>query len=348
MANYCVDTPEELARAAGLRHVSDGEPGIRRIRRGRGWSYKFDSGRSVRSRSQIERIDNLVIPPAWTEVWICSDALGHLQATGRDEKGRKQFLYHPRWTEAASEAKFQELMCFGDILPRIRRKVTACLQNCNPEREMTLALAIRLLDLTGMRIGHEEYVQQNGAYGLTTLRRRHLYINGSSAEFRFVGKSGQKQVIHVEHPQTLNALRAVLETGPGFLFTYEDGAEQRPITADDVNCYLREIAGRDITAKDFRTWLASSHAANELYKHREVQSARERKRTLVDVTKEIAQRLGNTPAVCRSSYLDPRVLQAYHDGRFPKIYSSFRYRKRKWLRREDQILRHAYRKCISD
>lgn len=334
-------SPEEVAHRAGLNCVSDEQPGIERRRCGRGFRYVYDSGRAVQSERQRNRIKSLVIPPAWEDVWICRDPQGHLQATGRDEARRKQFLYHPKWHEAANLLKFQKLIQLGDALPRIRRHVSKQLRKRKPKREKTLALVVRLLDLTGMRIGNEQYAQENGAYGLTTLRRKHLQLNGSSAEFRFPGKSQQKQVITVKEKSTLRALKdCVAKTGK-CLFVYRERKRTCSVESHEVNDYLREIAGVDISAKDFRTWVASANAAAELYKQRDEAALKQREKNLIEVTKRVAARLGNTPAVCRSSYLDPRLIEAYRDGRFPKIFEGFRCRKRKWLRRRDQIFRHA-------
>jgi DNA topoisomerase-1 len=211
---------KKLASRAGLWYVSDEEAGIVRQRRGQGFSYRYSSGRLVRDQRHLARIESLAIPPAWINVWICRDELGHLQATGRDDSGRKQFLYHPTWQEAANRAKFEHLAELSDALPRIRRRVAAQLRRRKPSREKTLALIVRLLDLTGMRVGHEEYVQENGAYGLTTLRRKHLHLKRTSAEFRFPGKSRQQQVVVIEETGTLVALQSCLMDNCQSLFAY--------------------------------------------------------------------------------------------------------------------------------
>lgn len=334
-------TPEQIANRAGLTYVSDEQPGIERKRWGRGFRYVYDSGRVVESQRQCNRIKSLVIPPAWEDVWICRDPRGHLQATGRDEAGRKQFLYHPKWQEAANRLKFENLNQLGNALPRIRRRVSNQLRKRKPGREKILALIVRLLDLTGMRIGNEQYVQENGAYGLTTLRRKHLELNGASAEFRFPGKSQQKQVVKITEKSTLRALKSCVAEKGKSLFAYRERKGTCAVESDEVNDFLREISGVDITAKDFRTWVASAGAAAELYDRRDEPDWKQREKNLVEVTQMVAARLGNTPAVCRSSYLDPRLLEAYQEGRFPKIFDGFRSRQRKWLRREDQIYLHA-------
>jgi DNA topoisomerase-1 len=289
----------------------------------------------------LSRIEELAIPPAWTDVWICRDPRGHLQATGRDDKGRKQFLYHPDWQESANLAKFHALARLGRALPQVRRGVAAQLRRRASCRAKTLALVVRLLDLTGMRVGSEEYVQENGAFGLTTLRRRHLQLNCASAEFRFPGKSRQRQVVVVEDAATIKSLQTCVDHGGKCLFAFPDGNEVRSIESKEVNDYLRELSGEEITAKDFRTWLATALAAAALFELRDEEAPRRRKSNVVQVTRTVAQRLGNTPAVCRGSYLDPRLLEAYQEGRFPQLFAGFRQRRRKWLRPEDQLLRHA-------
>lgn len=331
-------SPRQLAKAAGLRYVSDEQPGISRQRRGRGFSYVYASGWRVRSPRHLQRIDTLAIPPAWTDVWICRDPRGHLQATGRDDKNRKQFLYHEKWQTVSNVAKFEQLTGLGHALPRIRRRVTADLRQPALTREKTLALAVRVLDLTGIRIGNDEYAAANGSHGLTTLQRRHLRFNGSSVEFRFPGKSGQRQMVQVNDPTALRALRAAADCD-ATLFSYETDDGTRSIDSQDVNDYLRGISAIDVTAKDFRTWLASAQAATRLFEQRGEADAGQRKKIVVTVTKEVADRLGNTPAVCRGSYLDPRVVTAFEEGKFARLFRGFRCRRRKWLRREDQIYR---------
>ncbi len=334
-------TPEELARLAGLRYVSDSQPGITRRRCGRGFHYRFSSGRKVGDKRHLERIESLVIPPAWTGVWICRDPLGHLQATGRDDRGRKQFIYHPRWREASDLAKFDRLARLHSALPRIRRQVVRDLRRRKPGREKALALIVRLLDLTGMRIGNEAYMNANGSRGLTTLDRQHLQMSDSLAEFSFPGKSGKRQQIQVSDRMVLRGLKSIADKDAQSLFVYRDEEGSRTIDAEDVNDYLRKISAIDVTAKDFRTWLACAQAAASLYEHHGVESPSQRKRILSRVVKKVAGRLGNTPAVCRKSYIDPRLLQGYESGMLCDRFRAFRRRRSKWLNPEDQILRHA-------
>lgn len=338
-------SPQQLAKKAKLQHVSDEEPGIRRQRCGRGFSYVYDdTGRAVRDKRHLDRIAALAIPPAWSEVWICREPRGHLQATGRDDRKRKQFIYHEQWQQASTLAKFDRLAELGDTLSRIRQRVLEQLRKRKPSRNKTLALVVRLLDRTGMRVGREEYVAENGSYGLTTLHRRHLRISGAAAEFRFPGKSGQRQSVVVKDRSAVTALETVADAGGSSLFTYPDDDGLHSVDAQDVNDYLREISSVDITAKDFRTWLASAQAAAELYDQSDEPEKRRRKKVVVETVKAVARSLGNTPSVCQKSYLDPRLIEAYEAGEFPNLFSDFQFRKRKWLRREDQILQHALAK----
>ena len=339
--------PRRLARRAGLRHVTDEEQGIRRVKKGRGFVYLGVSGRSLRELKTLKRIEALVIPPAWAEVWICRDARGHIQATGRDEKGRKQFLYHAQWQEESSRVKHDHLLHFGQALPRIRKQVEADLQLKPLVREKTLALAIRLLDLTGIRVGNREYVQSNGSHGLTTLECRHVKFKGGGAEFSFPGKSGKDHRIEVSDKRILPALKATYESDSDALFTYEDEAGVHDIDARELNQYLKEVSRIDATAKDFRTWLASCHAAAELFERQEEMSPTKRKRVVAEVVRHVAERLGNTPAVCRKSYIDPRLLAAFENDEFPKLFASFRSSRRRWLRHEDQLLLYALERLSS-
>lgn len=334
-------TPEALAGLAGLRYVSDSQPGIARRRCGRGFSYRLCSGRRLRDRRHLERIHSLAIPPAWGSVWICRDPLGHIQATGRDERGRKQFIYHRRWREASDLAKFDRLLELYAALPRIRRQVARELRRRKPGREKALALIVRLLDLTGMRIGNEAYTSANGSHGLTTLDRQHLQISESMAELSFPGKSGKRQRIQVSDRMVLRGLKTIAEEDAQSLFVYRDADGPRSINAQEVNDYLRRISAIDVTAKDFRTWLACAQAAAALYEHHQEQGPHQRKRILSQVVRKVAGRLGNTPTVCRKSYIDPRLLQGYQDGSFPDLFGGYRRRKSRWLTAEDRILRHA-------
>ncbi len=330
----------KLAQHAGLHYSSDDEPGIHRKRHGRGFTYEYENGKRVGDTRQLDRIEQLAIPPAWTDVWINRDPRGHLQATGRDDQDRKQSLYHARWSEASALQKFHRLEEFGRVLPKIRRAVARDLRRTG-KRISVLALLVRLLDLTGMRIGNEEYLNANGSRGLTTLSHQHLkYVNGS-AEFRFTGKSKQQRHVIVEDRRAVAAIKRMINEDADYLFCFEGDDGPQEVTAEEVNEYLAEISSRDITAKDFRTWNACSQLMAELYAARDAEAESARKKQLNAAIKHVAEQLGNTPAVCKKSYLDQRLLEAYTAGEFPQIFANFREGKRKWLSREDQLLRRA-------
>ncbi len=334
-------SPKETAKAAGLLYVSDEEPGIERRTNGSGFTYWFPSGRAVRGKRQKERIAALAIPPAWTEVWICREPTGHLQATGYDDRGRKQFLYHPILVETSSSQAFDRHDEFGDALIRIRRKADSHLRSRRSQRDRLLALVVRLLDLTGMRIGGEEYLAENGSHDLTTLRRRHVRFEGNTAVIRYSGKGGKPQRLRIDDTSALRVLRTAVEAGSDGLFLHETDEGPRPVRAREVNDYLREDSAGDVTTKDFRTWLASAWEAAELFEEREEGDSGRRGRNITGVVKRIAQRSANTPKVCRSSYVDPRLLLAYEAGEFLNFFSTLQRRTQKWLRCEDRILRHA-------
>ena len=308
----CYEDPAQFAEQCGLIYVSDEEPGIRRRRRGRGFTYLYPDGRVVKDRHALERIRLLVIPPAWEDVWICPVDDGHLQATGRDDKGRKQYLYHPRWVHLRNEGKFGRLLHFGRALPTLRSQVHEHLTLSSLSREKVLATVVRLLDKTFIRIGNMQYYQQNNAFGLTTLRDRHVTIEGERIRFEFQGKSGVQRTVSLANRQLARIVRQCREV-PGYrLFQYYDEAGRRqPIESHDVNNYLREITRRDFTAKDFRTWGGSVTALQEL-QHREVPSSETAiNRQLVEIIDAVAERLGNTRAVCRQYYIHPSLFTAY-------------------------------------
>lgn len=293
------------AGVPGLRYSTDGEPGIHRVRRGTAFAFRDASGRPVRDRESLARFRRLVIPPAWESVWICRDDRGHLQVTGRDARGRKQYRYHARWRETRDEGKFDRLAAFGRALPGIRRKVREHLALPGLPREKVLALIVRLLDLTAIRVGNERYVDENDSFGLTTLRNRHVRLDGSRIAFDFKGKSGKLHRVLMEDPRLASLIKHCRDL-PGYeLFQYvDDAGKPAAIDSGDVNAYLKAIAGSDISSKDFRTWIGSVCAARALSASGCSVSA------VVAAIKQAAHRLGNTPAICRRSYVHPAVIDA--------------------------------------
>ena len=302
-------------REAGLRHADDRKPGFARRRAGAGWSFLDASGRRIDDPDTIGRIRRLAIPPAWTAVWICPFAGGHIQATGRDARGRKQYRYHEDWRATRDAGKYGRLVAFGRALPRIRRRVASDLRRAGLGREKVLAAMVRLLETTLMRVGNEEYARQNGSYGLSTLRNRHVAVRGGVVHFRFKGKSGRRHELDLEDPVLARLVRRLRELPGQELFQYlaYDGTVQN-IGSADVNAYLREAGGEDFSAKDFRTWAGTVLAALFLAGRR-IQETGPRKATVLRAVEAVAARLGNTPAVCRRSYIHPAVIEGYLQGR---------------------------------
>jgi DNA topoisomerase-1 len=300
---------------AGLRYVNASMPGIARVRVPAGFRYVDAGGRAVRDAATLARIRSLVIPPAWTDVWICPREDGHIQVTGRDAKGRKQYRYHPRWRIRRDAVKYEHVIGFARKLPAIRRRVEKDLGRPGLPREKILAAVVRLLEATLMRVGNEEYVRSNGSFGLTTLRDRHVTISGSTLRFRFRGKSAKEHAIELTDRRLAAIVRRCRDL-PGYeLFQYTDeSGEQRAIGSEDVNAYLRSIAGEDYTAKDFRTWAGTLLAALALRSFDPFRNPAEGKRNLVRAIESVASRLGNTPTICRKCYIHPAVMEAYLDG----------------------------------
>ncbi|HUG52770.1 MAG TPA: DNA topoisomerase IB [Vicinamibacteria bacterium] len=302
------------ARAAGLRHVDDEAPGVRRRKHGRGLSYVGPAG-PVRDRDTIARIRSLAVPPAWTDVWICPDPLGHVQATGRDARGRKQYRYHPRWRTVRDEAKYGRMLAFGQVLPAIRERAARDLDRPGLRRPKVVAAVVRLLETTLIRVGNEEYARDNGSFGLTTLRRRHVAVEGDAIRFRFKGKSGKTHDVAVEDRRLALVVRRCLDRPGPVVFRYLDGhGRLRPLDSSDVNAYLREITGQEFTAKDFRTWAGTVLAAWALREVEGVATRAEAKRQVVRAVERVARRLGNTVAICRKSYVHPVVIDSYLEG----------------------------------
>jgi DNA topoisomerase I len=309
-------TADEHADAVGLRYVSDDEPGIRRRRRGRGFSYHRPDGMLVPDGPERERYQALAVPPAWTDVWICADPEGHIQATGLDEAGRKQYRYHPRWRSVRDATKFHRMGAFAAALPAIRDTVDAHLRARSMSRERILALVVALLDETLIRVGNERHLREGGAIGLTTMACEHVDVHGTRVDFSFPGKSGQEQQIELRHPRLARQLLRCEEIPGQRLFSYQDEDDWHEVDSSAVNAYLREIAEDEVTAKDFRTWGGTVVAAGRLRELGPPADEREADRNVLDAIDAAAERLGNTRAVCRASYLDPRIPKAYRVGRF--------------------------------
>lgn len=305
-----------VVSAARLRYVSDQRPGITRHFRGKHPTYYGPDGSKVTDAEQLRRIASLAIPPAWTEVWICPHADGHIQAVGRDARGRKQYRYHQRWREVRDETKFERILAFGTRLPKIRRRVTAHLKRRGVSREKVLAAVVRLLETTLIRVGNDEYAAQNGSYGLTTLRNRHAKVHGGQITFEFKGKSGIRHRIDVRDPIVAKIVRKCQDLPGQELFAYvDDEGAVHDVTSNDVNAYLRECAGEEFSAKDFRTWAGTVLAAIALGEFEQFVSQREAKQNIVRAVEAVAQVLGNTAAVCRKCYIHPAILESYIDGR---------------------------------
>ena len=303
------------ARVAGLRHVHDEGLGLRRARSGRGFRYLDDDGTTVRDPSTLARIRALAIPPAWREVWICPSEDGHIQATGRDDRGRKQYRYHARWREHRDETKYARMVPFARALPTIRDRVRRDLNRRGLPREKVLALVVKLLETSMIRVGNDEYARSNKSYGLTTMRDKHASVSGGTIHFEFKGKSGVRHAIDVRDPRLARLVLQCRDLPGQELFQYrdEDGGV-RDIGSADVNAYLREITGEDFTAKDFRTWAGTVLAAMALREFEQFDSETQAKKNVVRAIETVSARLGNTPSVCRKCYVHPAVLETYLDG----------------------------------
>jgi DNA topoisomerase-1 len=300
------------AREAGLHYTVDTQPGLVRVRRGRRFVYLNGSKREIRDKATLKRIEALRIPPAWTDVWICPSPTGHLQATGRDARGRKQYRYHDRWTATRDALKYDRMIEFAGALPRIRRRVAHDLQRKGLPREKVLAAIIHLMDRTSIRIGNEAYTRDNGSFGMATLRDRHVAIRGSQMRFRFRGKSGKIQDIELEDKRIAKIVRRCSDLPGQELFQYLDDEQHVcDVSSRDINEYIREISGKDFTAKDFRTWAGTTIAFEVLCVRVEVRSQSAAKRNILAALDSVAERLGNTRAVCRKSYVHPGLLDAY-------------------------------------
>lgn len=309
------DDPREAAESAGLRYVSDEDRGIRRERAGDGFAYFKPDGDALTDDAALERIRKLAIPPAWTEVWICPRANGHLQATGRDARGRKQYRYHPQFREVREGTKYEHMMEFARALPAIRASLAQHMALRGLPREKVLATVVHLLETTLIRVGNDDYARSNKSYGLTTLRNPHVKVEGTQLRFQFKGKSGKTWRLQVKDRRVAKIVRACQELPGQRLFQYQDEAgEVREVTSADVNAYLKEITGTDITAKDFRTWAGTVMAALALQEFQAFDTQAAAKKNLRDAIERVAARLGNTPTICRKCYVHPEVLAAYAEG----------------------------------
>jgi DNA topoisomerase-1 len=307
--------PVESARAAGLRYVRDDSPGLRRRKRGTGFTYIDPQGRTVKDAATVARIRQLAIPPAWTDVWICPRANGHLQATGRDARGRKQHRYHADWRQVRDETKFGRMVAFGEALPKIRERIGHDLSLRGLGRDKVLATVVKLLETTLIRVGNTEYVKQNNSYGLTTLRNRHVDVDGSTLRFEFRGKSGKDHSVEIHDRRLARIVRQCRDLPGQTLFQYlDETGERQSVSSEDVNAYLRETTGEEFSAKDFRTWGGTVLALSALLEMSVGDSEREANHAVVEAIKRVSGQLGNRPAICRKYYVHPLVIESFLGG----------------------------------
>ena len=311
--------PERAADAANLRYVSDNEDGYTRKRKGTGFAYYSASGEHIKDKKLKARFKALVIPPMWDEVWICKHQNGHIQATGRDAKGRKQYIYHQKWREVRDRAKFEHLIDFAEALPSLRSRLYRDMKKDGLPRDKVVAAVVKLLEATLIRVGNEAYAKRNKSYGLTTIRSKHVDVDGDDIEFEFKGKSGVEHDISLENHTLAEIVKACDEL-PGYeLFAYlDDDGKARDVDSADVNAYLKEVTGSSFSAKDFRTWAATTSSFSHLYKMDAAENEKSVKQNIANAIKLVAQELGNTPAVCRSSYVHPFMLELYETGELHK------------------------------
>jgi len=314
----CTETtvdPRQAAEATGLHYVEEGSAGLRRRRSGKGFAYYHPNGARIAEAPVLDRIRSLAIPPAWADVWICPSASGHIQATGRDAKGRKQYRYHASFRAMREGSKFEHILGFAAALPKIRAAVDSDMSRKGLPREKVLAAVVHLLEATLIRVGNDDYARRNKSYGLTTLKTRHVSVEGSDVRFRFTGKSGKRWLLSLKDRRIAAIIRKCQELPGQELLQYvDDDGANRDVTSGDVNAYLREITGQDVTAKDFRTWAGTVLAALALQEFEKFDSAAQAKRNLRRAIETVAARLGNTPTICRKCYVHPEVMSAYLDG----------------------------------
>jgi DNA topoisomerase I len=318
-----ITDPVQSSRHAGLRCVTDAKPGITRKKRGKNFQYFDSEGKRITDEETLRRIKSLAIPPAWTDVWICPLANGHLQATGRDARKRKQSRYHPRWRQVRDETKYERMKLFGEALPNIREQVERDLALPGLPREKVLATIVRLLETTFIRIGNEEYARENHSYGLTTLRDKHVDVEGAKIHFKFKGKSGKLHSIDLQDRHLARIVKKCQDL-PGYeLFQYlDEEGNQHTVDASDVNEYLRAITDEAFTAKDFRTWAGTVLACALLRQFESCETQTQAKKNVVQAIASVAEQLGNTPSVCRKCYVHPQVIESYMDGAMMKAFET--------------------------
>jgi DNA topoisomerase-1 len=310
------------SRAARLRYVEGDEPGYTRVRRGSAFVYVTKSGARVKHESELARIRKLAIPPAWKDVWICRHANGHLQATGIDARGRKQYRYHARWREVRDEAKYHDILHFAERLPLLRRRITKDLADPNLTKSKVVAAVLRIMEQTAIRVGNDRYAEMNGSYGLTTLLDRHAKISGGTVEFRFRGKSGKTRHAKIKDPRLARIVKRCRDIPGQRLFQYRDGEGRfRAITSTDVNEYIQRAMDHAFTAKEFRTWTATVSAMSVLNGYPPCKSTTEGRRLIMKAVEEVAKELGNTRAICKKSYIHPRVFESYLGGTLHGLYA---------------------------
>ncbi len=336
---------EATAADAGLRYVAADEPGITRRRRGRGFTYFDVDGSRITDPHRRERFSALAIPPAWTDVWICADPSGHIQATGRDDRGRKQYRYHDRWREVRDETKYQRLIPFAEALPSIRAHVEHDMMRHGLPLLKVAATVVRLLDETLIRVGNSEYAEENHSYGLTTLLKRHVEIHGTRLEFSFRGKSGVERTVEVGDRRLARIVRRCRDLPGQVLFQYvDDGGGHSAIESTDVNAYLRDAGDAELSAKDFRTWAATVNAVVALREIGARNTKRDRRSAIVRAAERVAERLGNTPAVARSCYVHPAVFDTYERGEFFQALNACTLRGSARLSRDERLVLNFLRR----
>lgn len=314
--------PRDAAASAGLRYVTDRAPGVRRLRVGSGFHYVTAQGSTIRGK-ELERIKALAIPPAWRDVWVCPDASGHLQATGRDARGRKQHRYHPRWRKVRDQAKYEHILEFAAALPGLRKRAAADLSGPALSRRKVVAAVVQLLEKTLVRVGNDEYARDNESFGLTTMRDKHAHITRSTIRFQFKGKSGKFHDIEFSDARLARIVRRCQELPGRELFQYlDDAGDVQDIGSADVNEYVREVTGRDFTAKDFRTWIGTVLAAKALQEMKEFTSTTQAKRNVLKAVEAVAEMLGNTRSVCRKCYIHPAIIDSYMDRTLAQTLSA--------------------------
>jgi DNA topoisomerase-1 len=341
MSQTAITEPEKAhARAAGLIYVSDLEPGIRRKATGTGFSYWPPDGKCISHADTLKRIRALAVPPAWIKVWICAKANGHIQATGRDARGRKQYCYHADWRDARDRDKYERILDFASLLPRIRQRVDEDMSKRGIVREKVLATVVSLLDKTLIRVGNGEYAKENGSYGLTTLRARHIDVEGTELRFHFKGKSGKTWRLHIRDRRVARVVRSIQELPGQHLFQYlDDDGTVRTVDSNDVNDYLRELTNADVSAKDFRTWAGTVLAVMALGALEAFASQAQAKMNVRRAIEAVAAKLGNTPTICRKCYVHPAIVSCYMEGILPSVRAGDGTRGRGLPREEAAVLR---------